>query len=163
MIFKDTLVVALAVKRMRHSIRDCYCAFKLDLRVRPIHLNDLKNMTLENENSSPGLPWKERGFSNKKQDPEAWRSIRFFWHRIKNDVEIQPPDCAAYLESHIDDQVRAVWEYPAMISFQEACFALPLIDACKCKSPIAYGYVTASGGCRRLRKPLCPLQQLFEQ
>uniref|UniRef100_T1I3K9 Zf-RVT domain-containing protein n=1 Tax=Rhodnius prolixus TaxID=13249 RepID=T1I3K9_RHOPR len=73
---------------------------------------------------------------NKRQvldDPSAFQSIRRFWHQIKYGIEKYfAPDCAAYLRAHVvelgQQKVRAVWGYPATVSFQEACFALPLID-----------------------------------
>lgn len=112
---------------------------------------------MDTDGSSPGLPWKEYGFRTKgevKRDPHAWNSIRTFWHRVKYGSPPAPPDCAAYLRAHLVEEgkqkVRAVWGYPATISFQEACFAIPLINAYKIKGPIAYGYETARGGCRRL-------------
>jgi hypothetical protein len=66
------------------------------------------------------------------------------------------PDCSAFLRSHLveegDVKVRAVWGYPATVGFAEACFALPLIKAFKtAKTPIAYGYDTATGGVGRIR------------
>nr|APG78342.1 RdRp [Wenling partiti-like virus 2] len=65
------------------------------------------------------------------------------------------PDCAAYMRAHVvklgEQKVRAVWGYPATVSFMEACFALPLIEAYKeYSTPMAYGYETARGGVRRL-------------
>nr|APG78296.1 RdRp [Sanxia water strider virus 18] len=140
-------------------LRKAAQAWRLDKPVNPIHLNDLPQYRLDTDSSSPGLPWKNDGFKNKRQvmdDPIAFGSIRSFWHRVKYLKAGKPADCAAYLRAHLveegDLKVRAVWGYPATIGFQEACFALPLIDAFKkARFPIAYGYETATGGCRRLR------------
>ena len=101
----------------------------------------------------------EFGFSTKREvldDDEAFQSIRSFWHNIKyGDRKHHPPDCAAFLRAHLAEEggekVRAVWGYPATIGFQEACFALPLIEAYSAGGfPIAYGYETARGGHLRL-------------
>lgn len=135
---------------------DAYRTFRVT-PVKPIHLNELPHIELETSSSSPGLPWKPLGYHTKGdilRDPQAYQSVRKFWHRIKEGGNISPPDCAAYLRSHLvqegEVKVRAVWGYPATIGFQEACFALPLIAAYKLKSPIAYGFETARGGCRKI-------------
>lgn len=120
-------------------VSDAARIWRIKDRVHPIHLNDIKDYDLKTAGSSPGLPWKELGFRTKRdvmQDPEAFNSIRTFWHRVKyGDQKVSPPDCAAYLRSHLVaddmDKVRAVWGYPATIGLQEACFALPLIAAYK--------------------------------
>lgn len=88
-------------------------------------------------------------------DPEAFRSIRKLWDLIKEGKQISLPDCAAFVRPHLvergEKKVRAVWGYPCSVSFQEACFALPLINGYKeNKSPMAYGFETAKGGCRKL-------------
>lgn len=141
--------------------------WKLPTPVPPIHLNDLPSYRLDTDSSSPGLPWKTEGFKTKRQvidDPVSFRSIRSFRHRIKYGEAGKPADCAAYLRSHLveegDLKVRAVWGYPATISFQEACFAL--IEGFKSgRYPIAYGNETARGGCRRLRDRFYKLKNLL--
>nr|QFR15908.1 nonstructural protein [Spodoptera exempta insect virus 1] len=138
-------------------IRDCYRHFKIN-PVRPIHLNDIPRQQLDNWNSSPGLPWKEYGFKTKREvalDHRAFQSIRRTWHLVKEGESISLPDCAAYVRPHLvpegEKKVRAVWGYPTTVSFMEACFALPLIDAYKkSASPMAYGFETARGGCRKI-------------
>lgn len=91
---------------------------------------------------------------------DQWNILKFFF-RIKFGYQrISPPDCAAYLRSHLVedevDKVRAVWGYPATIGLQEACFALPLIAAYKSgKYPLAYGYETATGGHIRIQSRFC--------
>nr|APG78277.1 RdRp [Hubei partiti-like virus 31] len=88
-------------------------------------------------------------------DVDAFRSIRTVWHLVKEGKRVNLPDCAAYVRPHLvekgEKKVRAVWGYPCTVSFQEACFALPLIEAYKqAKTPIAYGFETARGGCRKI-------------
>nr|QXV86611.1 RNA-dependent RNA polymerase [Partitiviridae sp.] len=139
-------------------VSDCFFAFRLPNRVKPIHLNDIPTMTLDNWSASPGLPWKTYGYKTKRdvaQDPDAFRSIRKLWHLVKEGKQISLPDCSAYVRPHLvergEKKVRAVWGYPCSVSFQEACFALPLIAAYKdFASPMAYGFETAKGGCRKL-------------
>nr|APG78244.1 RdRp [Hubei partiti-like virus 29] len=139
-------------------ISDAFYKFSLPQKVNPIHLNDIPKLQLENWGSSPGLPWKEYGYASKRDvanDHKAFNNIRKFWHLIKEGKKISPPDCAAYVRPHLaqrgEVKVRAVWGYPATISFQEACFALPLINEYKKgKHPMAYSFETARGGCRKL-------------
>lgn len=133
-------------------------AFKLPQPVKMLHLNDVFKKDLDIWNKSPGLPWKDLGYKTKgnvRDDPNAVRSVRKFWHFIKNGDQLRAPDCCAYVRSHIADypeqKVRAVWGYPATVTFGEAVFAVPLIKAYQAyPSPIAYGYETACGGMKRL-------------
>lgn len=134
--------------------------FHLSEPVKMIHLNDVFNINdLNIWDSSPGLPWKECGYRTKrdiKRDPEAIRRIRKFWHLVKSGKQLNPPDSLAYVRSHLaplgEEKVRAVWGYPATMTFGEAVFALPLIRGYKEKhhSPIGYGYETAIGGFKKL-------------
>lgn len=136
-------------------VKEAAIRWRLTEQVNPIHLNDLPKYSLDTDSSSPGLPWKTFGYITKREvldDRNAFNSIRAFWHEIKyGSRQRSPPDCAAYLRSHLapegEEKVRAIWGYPATISFQEACFALPLIQAySKSQHPIAYGYETARAG-----------------
>jgi hypothetical protein len=144
---------------LEEVISAAHLRFRLNRKVCPIHLNDLPDMRLDTDSSSPGIPWKDLGYTSKRQvldDPSAFTSIRRFWHLVKNGYISSLPDCSAFLRSHLveegDVKVRAVWGYPATVSFAEACFALPLITAFKsAKTPIAYGYDTATGGVGRIR------------
>nr|APG78245.1 RdRp [Hubei diptera virus 19] len=148
-------------------VRDAYNAFHIPA-VKPIHLNDLPLLNMDTDSSSPGLPWREMGYRTKKDvlnDKAAFQSVRRFWHRIKEGENINPPDCAAFLRAHLvergEQKVRAVWGYPATISFQEACFAKPLIEGYKNQGPIAYGYETAKGGCRRITNKFCHFKEFI--
>lgn len=66
----------------------------------------------------------------------------------------------AYVRSHTCEygqyKVRAVWGYPATVTFMEAMCALPLIRGYQKMRgefrPIAYGFETATGGMTRLTK-----------
>lgn len=139
-------------------ISDTFFKFRLSHRVKPIHLNDIPLQELDNWGSSPVLPWKNYGYKTKAEvarDPDAFRSIRRLWHLVKEGKQVSLPDCAAYVRPHLvergETKVRAVWGYPCSVSFQEACFALPLIEAYKTgSSPMAYGFETARGGCRKI-------------
>lgn len=123
-----------------------------------VHLNDVFKKDLPIWSSSPGLPWINHGYAKKRdiqRDPDAIKRVRWFWHRIKQGEEVRLPDCCAYVRAHIvrrgETKVRAVWGYPATVSFGEAVFALPLIEAYKKgKHPIAYGYETGRAGCKKL-------------
>lgn len=138
-------------------------AFHLPNKVKMLHLNDVFQQDLDIWSKSPGLPWREIGFKTKgdiKRDPEAIRHVRKFWHIVKSGCRLSPPDCLAFVRSHIcdigDSKVRAVWGYPATMTFGEAVFALPLIRAYQERDgPIAYGYETALGGMRKVYRKFC--------
>nr|APG78215.1 RdRp [Shuangao partiti-like virus 1] len=125
-----------------------------------IHLNDVFQEDLDIWSKSPGLPWKELGYKTKgdvRNDPHAVTQIRKFWHFVKEGRKVSPPDCLAYVRAHTapigEIKVRAVWGYPATMTFGEAVFALPLIYAYqKRDGPIAYGYETATGGMKKITK-----------
>lgn len=145
----------LAVDRATH-------AFHLPTRVPMIHLNDVFQKDLDIWTKSPGLPWIHEGYKTKgdiKRDPEAIRRVRKYWHLVKAGHDIRPPDCLAYVRSHVcdigDSKIRAVWGYPATVLFGEAVFALPLLRAYKRGGPIAYGYETALGGMKKLYDRMC--------
>lgn len=144
---------------LRLAISDAHQAFQLPEKVKMIHLNDVFQQDLSIWKSSPGLPWKDLGYLTKddiRNDPDAIRRIRFFWHKIKHGDLVHPPDSCAFVRAHIcergENKVRAVWGYPATMTFGEAVFAIPLIRAYKTRvhSPIAYGYETAVGGARMI-------------
>nr|APG78216.1 RdRp [Wuhan insect virus 23] len=133
-------------------------AFMLDKPVPMIHLNDVFQEDLPIWSSSPGLPWMQCGYRTKndiRRDPDAINRIRHFWHRIKCFEKVHLPDCCAYVRTHIvergETKVRAVWGYPATVTFGEAVFALPLIQAYKKGGyPIAYGFETGNAGCKKM-------------
>jgi hypothetical protein len=137
----------IAINRARH-------AFQLPVKVNMLHLNDVFKQDLPIWNRSAGLPWKEIGFRTKamiRDCPEAVNSVRWFWHRIKQGETMYAPDCCAFIRAHLAEpgvnKVRAVWGYPATMTFGEAAFAVPLIRGFqKYGSPMAYGYETAVGG-----------------
>lgn len=137
--------------------------FSLREKVKMIHLNDVFKQELDIWTKSPGLPWSQMGYKTKgdiKRDPDAIQSVRRVAHFIKQGVDIHLPDCCAYVRSHTCDvgefKVRAVWGYPATVTFMEAMFALPLIRAYKSlpasSRPIAYGFETLTGGMREIVK-----------
>jgi hypothetical protein len=140
------------------TVRAAFNKFQVT-QVNPIHLNDLPKLHQKTDVSSPGIPWKDLGFKTKREvldDKTAFQSIRRFWHRVKRSEDVRPADCSAFMRAHIvkkgDIKVRAVWGYPATISFMEACFALPLLEKIKwSKTPMAYGYETAKGGSSRVK------------
>nr|APG78281.1 RdRp [Hubei partiti-like virus 42] len=137
-------------------------AFSLPEPVKMIHLNDIFSLDLPIWSSSPGLPWSQLGYRTKndiRHDVHAIKKIRYFWHRIKYGEKLSFPDSCAFVRSHLveygEHKVRAVWGYPATVTFGEAVFAIPLIEAYQNGSyPIAYGYETAVGGARKLLNEL---------
>nr|UCW41655.1 RNA dependent RNA polymerase [Turkana Partiti-like virus 2] len=141
------------------AIMDAERAFRLENRVKMIHLNDVFQQDLEIWTRSPGLPWKNHGYDTKdaiRKDPDAVQSVRRFWHFVKLGKPISFPDCCAYVRSHITERdsykVRAVWGYPATITFGEAVFAVPLIRGFQREQKtIAYGFETFLGGCKKIR------------
>lgn len=143
------------------AIHKTYEEFKLSQKVKPLHLNDVFQQDLDIWSKSPGLPWRDLGYKTKrdvKNDPDAVRRVRKFAHLIKNGADISFPDCLANVRSHTCERdeykVRAVWGYPATVTFIEAMFALPLIRGYQSKPefhrPIAYEFKTATGGMKRL-------------
>lgn len=146
--------------KMDKAIAIAAKAFELRERVPLLHLNDVFKQDLPIWTSSPGLPWTNLGYKKKsdiRDDPSAVQRIRYYWHRIKCGQNINPTDCCAYVRSHLcedgEQKVRAVWGYPATITFGEAVFALPLIKQYqKQRTPIAYGFESGNGGTRRLFK-----------
>lgn len=144
---------------LKLAIAKAFDAFKLAQPVPMLHLNDLFRRTdLDIWNKSPGRPWRDCGYKTKgdiARDPEAVRRVRYFWHLIKGGDELHPPDCLACVRSHVCDigesKVHAVWTYPATITFGEAMFCVPLIEAYKERdNPIAYGFKTARGGMKKI-------------
>lgn len=89
-------------------------------------------------------------------DQQAINRIRRFWHKVKYGENFDLPRCAfvhSQLVENGETKVRAIWEYPATITFGEAVFALPLIEAYqKVTTPLAYGYETAVGGAAKIIK-----------
>nr|APG78249.1 RdRp [Hubei partiti-like virus 36] len=140
------------------AIRRTREAFLLPEKQPLIHLNDVFDQDLPIWSSSPGLPWTQYGYKTKgdiKRDPSAIQRIRWFWHRVKCGKKVGLPDCCAYVRSHLvkpgETKVRAVWGYPATVTFGEAVFAIPLIRAYqKHRTPIAYGYELGIGGMKKL-------------
>nr|UUV42361.1 MAG: putative RNA dependent RNA polymerase [Ilomantsi partiti-like virus 1] len=139
------------------AIAQAYHVFKLPNRVQMLHLNDVFRTELNIWSSSPGLPWTTLGYRTKGElrHHRAITSVRWFWHRIKLGHKIMAPDSCAFVRSHVvetgEAKVRAVWGYPATITFGEAVFAYPLIQAFKKnRTPIAYGYDTAKGGAKKI-------------
>lgn len=150
---------------LRHAIARTREDFRLPEKVKMLHLNDVfKQEDLQIWSSSPGLPWKDCGYKTKgdiRRDPEAVRRVRKFWHLVKGRKSIRPPDSLAYVRSHLakigEEKVRAVWGYPATMTFGEAVFALPLIAGYrKAKRHLAYGYEVAVGGFKQLYARFCP-------
>lgn len=127
-----------------------------------LHLNDVFKQDLDIWSKSPGLPWTTYGIKTKgmiRDDPERVRQVRKFWHKIKGGEDVHLPDCCAFVRSHICDKgefkCRAVWGYPATVTFGEAVFALPLIEGYNDMQskfrPIAFGYETFKGGALRTK------------
>lgn len=151
---------------LKYAIGLAYNDFALPERVKMIHLNDIFQQDLDIWTKSPGLPWRDCGYKTKgdiRKDPEAIRKVRWFWHRVKGGEDMRPPDCLAFVRSHVanigENKVRAVWGYPATMTFGEAVFAIPLIRAYqRYKRPIAYGYETALGGALRITERFSPYQ-----
>lgn len=150
-------------ENFKFAISKAYYAFRLNQPVKMIHLYDVFQQDLEICDKSPGLPWRNlvKTKNDIRTDPEAIRKVRHFWHRIKNSEHMRAPDCLAYVRSHIcpigERKIRAVWDYPATITFGEAVFCLPLIRAfkdkgsdIKIKNPFAYGYETEIGGMKKI-------------
>nr|UCD53714.1 MAG: RNA-dependent RNA polymerase [Partitiviridae sp.] len=140
------------------AIRRTCRAFQLPEMVKPLHLNDVFKQDLPIWSSSPGLPWTQHGYKTKgdiRKDVDAINRVRHFWHRVKTGQRMNLPDCCAFVRSHIcergEAKVRAVWGYPATVTFGEAMFAVPLIRAYQMyRTPIAYGYETGVGGMRKI-------------
>lgn len=140
--------------------------FMLPTPVKMVHLNDVFKLESDIWSRSPGLPWTRHGVKTKGQirdDPDKINEVRKFWHFVKVGKDIKFPDCCAFVRAHVCDldehKVRAVWGYPATITFGEAVFAVPLIKAYQTlptdNTPIAYGFETAKGGMRKMKDRFC--------
>lgn len=140
--------------------------FMLPTPVRMLHLKDVFRQTSDIWSRSPGLPWTRYGVKTKGQirdDPDKINEVRKFWHFVKVGKEINFPDCCAFVRAHVCDldehKVRAVWGYPATITFGEAVFAVPLIRGYQSlpinNTPVAYGFETALGGMRKMKDRFC--------
>nr|APG78330.1 RdRp [Hubei partiti-like virus 45] len=146
----------------RLAIHDARDAFHLKSKVRMLHLKEVFEQPLEIWSRSPGLPWRDLGYKTKddvRRDPHAILKVRKFWHLVKHNDAIDPPDSCAFVRAHVvqrpELKVRAVWGYPATVTFGEAVFALPLIRAYqRGGSPIAYGFETGAAGFSKLRSVL---------
>lgn len=124
-------------------------------------MKDVFSLDLDIWDKSPGLPWCKIGYKTKgdiRKDPDAVQGVRHFWHYVKGGNLIQPPDCMAFARSHVcqrgERKVRAICGYPATLTFGEAVFAKPLIEAYKDMAeharPIAYGFEIATGGMQKV-------------
>jgi len=76
-------------------------AFKLPKKVKMIELNDVFHQTdLGIWKSSPGFPWKKRGFKTKndiRENPRAIEEVCAFWQEIKKGQEMIPHDAWAHV------------------------------------------------------------------
>lgn len=159
---KDNLL-DLAISAVRRD-------FQLPQRVKMLHLNEVFQQDLPIWSASPGLPWRQLGYRTKgdvRRDPDAVSQIRRFWHFIKRGARYSAPDSLCYVRSHLvpvgESKIRAVWGYPATMTFGEAVFALPLIDGFKrhVQGFIGYGYETAVGGFKRLWRRFCGRKRFY--
>lgn len=158
--FKNESVVPYS-PMLHFAVQQARTAFKIPggVKVKMMHLIDVFREDLPIWSRSPGLPWKDVGYKTNadiRDDPDAVNSVRKFWHYVKLGEKMNPPDCCAFVRSHKtkypETKVRAIWEYPATMTFGEAVFAVPLIKAYqKGNSPLAYGLEVGNGGFRRLK------------
>nr|XP_023013262.1 uncharacterized protein LOC111503242 [Leptinotarsa decemlineata]XP_023013263.1 uncharacterized protein LOC111503242 [Leptinotarsa decemlineata] len=148
---------------INRAILKAFDQFKLQERVKILHLIDVfERKDLDIWPMPSGLPWCDMGYKTKdaiREDPDAIRRVRKFAHLLKNGEVITFPDCIAHLRTHTSEvgqtETRAVWYYPATVTFIEAIFAIPLLERFKNLpedlKPIAYGFETATGGIQKLR------------
>lgn len=148
----DSITLRQAICRTRRD-------FKLPEQQKLYHLCDVFAMEdLNIWRASPGLPWNQWGYRCKRDirdDPEAVKRVRKFWSLVKTGCPLGPPDSQAFVRAHLapvgETKVRAIWGYPATITFGEAQFALPLINGYKNHyTKVAYGYESAVGGFKKL-------------
>lgn len=149
---------------MKHAINKTRYDFRLPIKCKMLHLNDVFKRESPTWSNSPGLPWKEMGYKTKgdiRNDTDAIQEVRRFWHFVKQNRSLSPADCCAYVRSHIATldrkKVRSIWGYPATITFGEAVFAVPLINGYKIqghqeKGHMSYGYELMKGGATKIRK-----------
>lgn len=145
----------------RMAVDYAFRRFAFQTPTKMLHLNDVFQQDLDIWSKSPGLPWRDLGYKSKddiRKDPEAIRKVRLFWHKIKGGENRPLPDCMGLVRAHVCERgtrkVRAVWGYPATVTFGEAVFALPLIRKYQAMAdcPMAYGYETAVGGMAKITK-----------
>lgn len=133
---------------LKWAISEAFKVFELPERVVPIHLNDIFYMDLEIRGSSPGIPWQRPKYKTKgdvMDCNEARKSIRWYWYKVKKGESVNPlytrVSYRAQSMNGNTPKIRAVCEYPATMTFGEAQFALPLIEAYKKgTTPMASGY-----------------------
>ncbi|XP_055684456.1 uncharacterized protein LOC129790773 isoform X1 [Lutzomyia longipalpis] len=137
---------------------DCFRAFSLPVKVKPLHINDLWKQKLDDWGSAPGMPWKHYGYQTKAdviRDPNALKSIKQFWQLVMDGQDVNLPYCLGIARPHRIYRNRkrrpAMWGYPCTASFMEACFALPLIDAYyETSTPMAFRFSSNRGACQEL-------------
>jgi hypothetical protein len=145
-------------RELKYALRKVRDIFRLPNRAKMLHLNDMFQTDLDIWDKSPGFPWRDLGYETKgdiKRDVDAVRSVRKFWHIVKDGEDPKAPNCMAFARTHIGKRkVRVIWEYPATITFGEAVFVHPLIEAYSeldlhCR-PVAYGLETANAGMKEI-------------
>jgi len=103
--------------------------FKLPQKIHPWHINEVLSSDKIKWSHSPGLPWRWRNFTSKRDVPDTY--TKYFCHKIKHGLSVPIHPCAAYARSHLaeEEKLRLVWGYPAHITFAEGMFAIPLIES----------------------------------
>lgn len=127
-------------------------AFRLPVRVQPIHLKEVLDEEW-NLQSNSGPPYYARKREVKVQSNYDARRLA---HMIKHSHFYVWPDAAAFARAHIseaeeEDKVRAVWGLSFSVLQIEAMFANPLIAAYKIReSPLAWNFAMLRGGMMRV-------------
>lgn len=129
-----------------------------EFKAKLIHLCDIFNLDLPIWDSS--VKWEKfdcKTLNDIRHNLDAIRDIRYFWHRVKYEdkygVKMSMP--SVFMHSHFvnDDKtkLKIAWKYPPTVTFGEAVFAVPLIEAYqKYPTPIAYGYETVNDGISKI-------------
>ncbi|CAB3246590.1 unnamed protein product [Arctia plantaginis] len=138
-------------------------------RVPMVHLVDLlsKDSTMVDWSESSGLPWCEMKYDTKGQirdDPEAIRQVRKFWHLVKDGDDVIFPDCLVHTQNNKTAANSTVWTYPATVNFGEAVFTVGLLKAFSEQGDLgvmAYEYISSADGRDRLRNRLHQQDRFF--
>lgn len=102
------------------------------------------------QDTSPGFPLNRMGFKQKRECTAVRRRMIAMQHAFKKHWNVPAFPCVAGVRNSIckkpDNKPRLVWVYPLEVSWVEAIFALPLIDALKKCSLLAWNVGWLTGG-----------------
>ncbi|QGL51730.1 RNA-dependent RNA polymerase [Vespa velutina associated partiti-like virus 1] len=122
----------------------------------PMEYEEIRSMPDFPGAKSPGLPYKNQGYTNKAQvfdDPACLEALKNTWRDVGHGKNVHLPDVClfarAQIARHPKQKIRATWGYSFDIYMEEARYFYPIqnfIKQHKHNFPIAYGLEMANGG-----------------